>query len=369
VTKPDCHDANSATRSRTIAWLIVSLICISLPEHAFSQQQAPFPCRDDDKECAAKTLGGHAVTRLDYWKAAFGKPVEQRFGAASPDLVEYLALDNIKSGFPNKPRPAALPPDFLRDVRTAIAEMPVQVRRLLTARLAGIYFVEDLGGTGYTEEILDSRSRPKAGFVVLDTSVLGKNANEWATWKENTPFRARPDIRLTAEIEQEGQNNRKNAIQYILLHEFGHVVAIGEKFHPSWNTDPKDIKSTAGYPFSRLSWSVSRNEDRFVSIFDEAFPQRRDVVYYLEAKLPAEQMVRTYGNLERTNFATLYSVTNPADDFAEAFANYVHTVSMKKPFEIRIFEGGTSAKAYSSCWTRPRCAQKKRILENYLNRK
>ena len=351
-----------------IAWLVLSLIFISLPEITRSQEQ-PLPiCRDDDKECATKATQGHAVTKLDYWKHYFGKPVEQRIGAAPPELVEYLNLDNIKSGFPNKPRSAALPPDLLLDVRNAIAELPPIVRHLLSAKLAGIYFIEDLGGTGYTEEIVDAHSNPAAGFVVLDTSVLSKrSANAWATWKENTPFKTQPDIRLVAEIEKQRQNNRKNAIQYILLHELGHVLSINEKFHPSWNIGPQDIPSTAGYPYFLLSWSVAKKDNRFVTIFDDAFARRKDVVYYLDAKLSADQMVSVYDNLEKTNFTTLYSVTNPGDDFAEAFAGYVHTVLMKKPFEIRIYKNGKIAKIYKSCWTQKRCAEKRRILERFLN--
>ena len=74
----------------------------------------------------------------------------------------------------------------------------------------------------------------------------------------------------------------------------------------------------------------------------------------------------TYEILERTNFATLYAVTRPGDDFAEAFASYVHTVLMQRPFAIRIYRGGRLVKAYGPCWTEPRCAEKRKIIENFL---
>jgi hypothetical protein len=346
--------------------LIVLLTALLLADEVFSQQPAQFICRYDDKECAVKAIRGHAITKLDYWKQAFARPVDKRIGAAPPELVEYLTLDNIQSGFPDKPRPATLRKGFLRDVRAAISELPHSVKQLLPAKLAGIYFVQDLGGTGYTDEIVDARSNPVAGFVVLDMSVLNKAANAWATWKENTPFKAQPGFRLTAAIESREQDSRKNAIQYILLHELGHVLTIGEKIHPPWNVEPKDVASPADYPFFSLSWIISKEDNRYLTIFDDRFPQRKDVVYYLEAKLPAEQMVSTYDNLERTDFATLYSVTKPGDDFAEAFASYVHAVLMKKPFEIRIYTDGKIAKVYKSCWYEERCAAKRRILEDLL---
>jgi len=351
-----------------IAWLFLLLIVVASPVTAFSQGNAQPACEESKKECAAKALKDHAVTRIDFWKDALVKPVLDRMGAAPPKLVEYLNLDNIRNGFPNKPRAATLTPDFRRDVHNAIAEIPFEVRQLLSRKLAGIYFVEDLGGTGFTDEIVDAGARAVAGFVVLDMSVLAKQtANAWATWKENTPFKAQPGIRLVAEIERKQQNNRKNAIQYILLHEFGHVLSINEKFHPSWKLDAREITSSAEYPWFGSSWDVSPEDNRFVTHYDRDFPQRKDVVYYLGAKLPADQMIAAYDNLEQTNFATLYSVTTPADDFAEAFASYVHTVLMNKPFEIRIYRDDKLAKLYQSCWTAKRCLQKRRMIERLFN--
>ena len=351
-----------------IAWRFLLLIVVASPLTALSQGQVQPACEGSEKECAAKALKDHVVARIDYWRDALAKPILDRMGAAPPELVEYLKLDNIKNGYSHQPRAAKVTPDFRRDVHNAIAEIPYEVRQLLARKLAGIYFVEDLGGTGYTDEILDAGARAVAGFIVLDMTVLAKQtANAWATWKENTPFKPQPGMRLVAEIERKQQNNRKNAIQYILLHEFGHVLSINEKFHPSWKLDAREIPSSADYPWFWSSWDVSREDNRFVTHFDRAFPQRTDVVYYLGAKLPGDQMIAVYDNLEQTSFATLYSVTRPADDFAEAFASYVHTVLMNKPFEIRIYHNDKLAKLYKSCWTEKRCLQKRRMLERLFN--
>jgi hypothetical protein len=350
---------------RRLAWLVVLLGAAWGPGAALSQESVR--CGGDDKDCAARALAGHAVTKLAYWQPVLYQPMERRIGAAPPELIEYLALDNIKNGYPNRPRPASVPEDFLRDVRAAMAEIPAAVRRLMRSKLAGIHFVEDLGGTGYTDQVFDARARAVAGFVVLDQSVLARQtANAWATWKENTPFRADPRFRLEAGIEHARGDDRKNAIQYILLHELGHVLAIGGKFHPDWNLPPREVANPAGYPFFRLSWRVAREENRYATPYDAAFPQRERVVYYFGARLAADEMVATYASLERTNFVTLYAATHPADDFAEAFASYVHTVLMKKPFEIRLYVDGAVAQVYRSCWSEARCAAKRKILEELL---
>lgn len=347
--------------------LITVLVLLCAQRNAFSQTTDAFPCGDNDKDCAAKAQREHAVKTLEFWKDSLAKPVTQRIGTAPSALVEFLKLDVIRHGIPNKPHSGTVTAGFLRDVRTAIEELPAPVKTLLASKLAGVFFIDDIGGTGFTDEILDADKNPVAGFVVLDPAVLSaRRANAWAAWKENTPFDARPGIKLTATLETERENNRKNAIQYILLHEFGHVVSIGGNLHPSWTIDPQDVPTTVNYPFFSLSWMVSHVDDKYVTRFDDVFPQRRNVVYYFGAKLGAEEMVKTYTNLEKTNFPTLYAATNPGDDFAEAFASYVHTVLMHKPFGIRIYAEGELKKTYASCWKQARCAEKEKILETLL---
>ncbi len=348
--------------------LAIALVFSASPVTTTAQKQPPIACASSDKDCASKALTGHTVSRLAFWEAALAKPLEQRIAVAPPELVEYLNYDNIANGFPERPRAARLGVDFRRDVQRAFAEIPSEVKRLLAPKLAGIYFVENLGGTGYTDQIVDVAGKGVAGYIVLDVATLNKrSANAWATWKENTPFAARSGFRLTAEIETPRHNNRKNAIQYILLHELAHVLAINENFHPFWGIEPKDIASTASLPFFLLSWAVDGPDNQFVTLFDTSFPERKDVVYYFGAKLAADQMVATYDHLERTNFVTLYAVTRPGDDFAETFASYVHTVLMKKLFAIRIYRHGKLAKVYRSCWDEARCAEKRKLIERFLN--
>ena len=345
------------------AWALALLV--SIP--GFAQEAKSLPCAPEDKPCAISLLRDHAAHKIDFWRGALQRPLAQRVGAAPPELLEYVALDNIVGGFSNRPRAPVLSAAFMRDVRDAFAELPTAVKGLLESKLAGIYFVDDLGGTGYTDAIVDANGKQTAGFVVLDASVLSKfTANAWATWKENTPFIAEPGMQLRAMIETGPRDNRKNAIQYILLHELGHVISIAANLHPPWGLAPAEVSPTERYLFYQLAWSVLRGENRFVTRFDADFPERREVVYYLGAKLRAGQMSRVYDSLERTDFVSLYGATNPGDDFAEAFASYVHVVLMRRPFEIRIARDGKLIKTFRSCWDQPRCVGKKEILRNLL---
>ena len=352
---------------RNLKLILAIFLTAGLQTAGFAETPIVLPCQNNDRDCAAKLRSQSPIKKMSYWKSAFKNPVEQRIGSAPDELVVYLNLDNIAGGFANRPQPATIPEDFLKDVNDAIAELPVQVKQLIAEKLAGIYFVKDLGGTGYTDFIDTGTPGSEAGFIVLDIDVLAQStANAWATWKERTPFNADSRYRLDASIEANTQDNRKNAIQYILLHELGHVLSLGENIHPPWGQQENNI-SLDRYPFAKLSWeAVNQNDGGYISRFETQFPLRKNIVYYFGAKLDGHQMIDAYRQLEGTNFPTLYAATSPSDDFAESFVSYVHAMMLKRPLEIRIYRNGQIAETYESCWELKRCAEKRKLLEDLL---
>ncbi|MBL8516555.1 MAG: hypothetical protein JNM76_06265 [Betaproteobacteria bacterium] len=335
------------------------------------------PCARTDKECAYQKAISHKVRTLEFWRAVRAKPLVERIGAAPPELIEYLTLDVIKLGIPARPRAPALTPDFMADVRAALNGIPANIRNLLDRRLAGIWFIEDIGGSGFAD-IIRWGPAEGVGFIVLDPRQLqDRRANEWASWKENTPFRDDPRWRIEAVIAgpegkgtgigrgRDQENSRVNAIQYILLHELGHALATQGGIHSRWDRpNGQELKSGA-YPFHDLSWTWDEKLGH-VSLFDAAFPERRKVRYYFGANLEGRRMIDAYRWIESTNFPTLYAATNPGDDFAESFVTYVHTVLMKRPWEVRVTEEGEIRFKLKSCWDQPRCAQKRKLLEDIL---
>lgn len=349
------------------ALLAPGLVLGAWTGHAHAQYAASVPCASGDKPCFAKVLNAHPARTVSFWKETLARPVADRIGPAPPGLVDYIRIDNLANGFPEKPRASRPADDFVAEVHAAIADLPAAVRRVFDETFAGVWFVDDLGGTGYTDMFRDGNDRPVGGFVVLDAAVLAKfTANAWATWKENTPFKAQHGWTLEARIEDRAADNRRGAIRYILLHELGHVLSINRNIHPRWDVAPRDVRDCARFPFFALSWTIDRRQDRYDSKFDRDFPARRSIVYYLGAKLAAGDMTSVYSNLEKTNFPTLYAATVPGDDFAESFVTYVHTVLMKKPWQITISHDGKVVKTYRTCWEETRCAAKRKILEDLL---
>jgi hypothetical protein len=226
--------------------------------------------------------------------------------------------------------------------------------------------INDLGGSAYTESIVGSNGNLVAGFVVLDASVLNQNANQWATWKETSPFKADGKIQLLAEIETSKDDNRKNALQYILLHEFGHVISIGLESIVPWSLDPTAISSLKRFSFTELSWRIKNGQ--FVSLYDGKKLDRTGLRYYgpESKRLPSTNALGLYQDLQNTNFPTLYAATNPQDDFAESFVTYVHSIQMKRPWKIRLNGKSEHSYEYGLCWEEPRCKKKRNALEKVL---
>ncbi|HEX5129712.1 MAG TPA: hypothetical protein VFV90_08195 [Usitatibacter sp.] len=322
--------------------------------------QGATSCPPRDKECLFKRIKANPVLASSYWTAPLAKPLLERIGTATPEVVEYLQLDVALNDLPNKPRAAAADSAFIADVRRAFEGIPAPIRKLLERKLGGILFAEDIGGTGFAEATEDR----KVGFIVLDRTVLARQtANAWASWKDNTPFRPDPAWRLETRIAASADDNRMRAIQYILLHEIGHVLSIGAGVHPPWNRPPKGVDTSKLYFFG-LSWKV--DGERYVSRFDADFPKRRDVRFYFGAKLDGVDMLPVYESLEKTSFPTLYAATHPADDFAESFASSVHVVMMGRDHEVRLYRQGRLVKTIGPCWGQARCAYKRTALETAL---
>jgi len=312
-------------------------------------------------------MAGSPLHQLDYWQSALSRPLSERVAPGSAALVDFITLDNLRSGLPERPRLAQPPADFMQDLQAVVEGLPPRVRACLQRKLLGIFLVDHIGSTGYTEQVTDAAGKPVAGFIVLDPSTLDRTANAWASWKENTPFQPGADFRLEAEIEPPAQDSRRNALQYILLHEIGHVLTIGTTLAPSWDVPIRAIGPVQGYRFTRLSWQLSPDGQQLVSRQEPQFPERREVVYYRQPRLPASAMLPVYTHLQASGFVTLYGATNPYDDFAEAFVSYVHVVLLHKPFAIRIYQRGHLTLSYGACWGQPRCAAKQAILRELLD--
>lgn len=318
----------------------------------------------DNRETLSRQLSEHKARTVSVWADWQNKDIKEKIVPAPDVLVEYLRADNILNGYTQVPRPAEQWQSFADEVSGAIDEFPPEVRRHLNEHVTGIFLVTDLGTSAYAEVLKDFEHHSR-GIIVLDSQVLDRKANDWATWRENTPFRPRKGVEIRVRIESGDRDLRKNALAYIILHELGHLVGVAKGAHADWwaERDPAD------HAFASLSW-VRRNGS-LASRWDGAFPDRGKIRFYADEKslIAGDKIPCIYADLAKTDFVSLYAATGIYDDFAETYAMYVHVVMQKRPWQLTVLGGGEPVFATAEPIQQKRCEAKRRYLEVLFKKK
>ena len=292
----------------------------------------------------------------DLWTRWRGRELHQRLGPAPAELLAHVAGVNQSEGWTAETHSGAAPPDFVDDLRTAIAGLPVDVLSGLQERLLGVFWMTGLGCSAVSDVVLFDGSVLGYAIVVDAELMARRRANAWATWKETLPFAGSEAGRLAVTIEPPDGDRRSNALQFILLHEIGHVLAGGSSLLPDWWVSRDRLEPAAAYSFLDLSWQIDAAKCiQPRPAFD--FPQRAKLAYYRDAPLDAADALPAYRGLAKSNFPTLYGATHPYDDFAECFALYVHTELLHKPYRVEMSDHGVRLLACGA-GVAGRCADK-----------
>ena len=349
---------------RLIILSVVLLGSACSAQQSKAPQSAPDPGQSVDKQALLTRMKNHPGRSAEPWGDFMSRPLEDRFVQVPDEVIEYLYLDNQLNDFPEVPRAAQIDAAMQNEIRDVLRELPASLRDILYPKLAGLGFVEELGGSAYTESLAGGDT----GFVLLDVGVMQRTANAWATWKENTPF-AEGRFKVTMTIEDDTNDTRKNALRYVLLHELGHIACIGERHIPDWGS-AQTTAHAKGTHFFPLSWSIEPHEDgeRYASVLEPAFPEARALPYYAPParRLPNDRLPAFYKALATTNLVTPYSAARVGDDFAEALVSYVHVVMKQRPWRIDIRDGEEVVQTLTACWNEPRCADKRAYMDALL---
>jgi len=312
---------------------------------------------------ADATLTEHSALRLETWKDWLQRSPRERVAAAPEVVLDYLRKDNALQGWSERPDAADLDPSFVRDAASALESMPPSVLKHFIDHAVGVFLVRNLGGTAYSDLLKDYRAN-KRGFIVLDVGSLARTANEWATWRERSPFAEYSQVELVATIEPSQSNDRSQAIQYILLHEIGHLVGAVQAHHGSWRED----SDPAAFRFSALSWT--RVNGKTVGNTDGRFRTRAAVHFYKFAasKLTSSDIEPVYRQLVNSDFVSLFAATNPFDDFAESYAMYVHVVLQGKPWSVQLRKAGAAIMDVDRPILQMRCQLKRQHFDRVFGR-
>ncbi|WP_411821863.1 hypothetical protein [Leptospira sp. 'Mane'] len=242
-------------------------------------------------------------------------------------IIELNKID----GFTEVPEKSDKEDLFSKRLSLIRKNLPEKVSILMDRYLYGIYFVKNLGGTGVTG-IIRYNKEPIGGIIFLDTDLLNQPANEWATFKEKSVFTEQEGKNLRVILETEENNTEVAALEFILLHEFGHILATVESHAPDYSVVKRDYRNL---PFFKGIWIGET-----MSEFDEDdFAERKKIKFYGKEKINlVPDGLNLYKKLHDLPFVTLYSATNADDSYAEAFASYIHVVLQGKPYEVHLVE-------------------------------
>lgn len=318
-----------------------------------------------------KKRDNNPTNNISYWGEKWKlSDIKDRIRECPPELIERIKTENEIDGFSERPLSAKPTREIYSALNSIESTMPHNIREILKQRLIGIFIVNKLGGTGYTQVVLDEEGKEKYALIVMDEAVLmSRKANEWATWKENSFFNhsAASGIKIKMVIEHEENNTVTNAIRYIMLHEMGHVLGMVTHAHTSWKEGIEKKKISMDYPFQRFSWKQS-GPNSISSLFDEKFPERKYVVEYSfeKSKLSIGQAPSIYEKLHNTSFPSLNGSQNIWEDFAESFATYFHTILDKRPWKVVIEREGSNDILMKDYWDDNRCKEKREFMKRWF---
>ena len=297
----------------------------------------------------------HQTTDISSYKPVTGW--NNRIAPISALHIDYIKQMNLIDKFDEVPQSTEkflLMQKRLRSLQNSFAP---EIRTLLEQYILGIYFCKNLGGTGISG-IVYQNNTPTGGFIILDADMIDQPANDWISSKEQSVF-GKSNLNVSIQIEKPENNSRENALRYIFLHEFGHILSVVKNIVPDFREQHRDF---SGYAFFKDTWI-----DENTSNYDNRFPLRKKIRFYSQNTLdPGDNWEQIYPLLDKTPFPTLYSSMHPDEQFADFFVWYVHTHIDRRPWLLEVKKDGETL--YRSDFPDSRFAREKSIVKNILYR-
>lgn len=303
------------------------------------------------------------INQKGYWDKYLKLPLEERVIEGNDEIIQFLTDENIYNNYPDRPSKIKLSNENREVIKKALVSIPEPIKKSIMKNLTAIVILKDVGGSAITDMALGYKER---GFIIFDIKTLTMSANDWCTWKESSPFKAGP-YQLKCIIEEKKFNTKESAFRYIFLHEAAHILNISPDIVPFWNQEMKTEAEVKKYSFLDQSWHLGKKtylNQKVKYKFLNWVP-----FYKPKDARKNESMLDYYKELSQSNFPTLYGATNPWDDLAESYVNYIHTQVLKKPFRIEIYKKEKLVYTYKDCWKSTRCGIKKKMIRDYLKDK
>jgi hypothetical protein len=305
------------------------------------------------------------VRRAAFWGDDWrDRPLAERIHILPAEAVASLR-DELSDGAAESTLAPAGDADYmLQDLRAAVARFPDIVHRMVAGRLIGVFLVENLGdgeqnhNLGMALEVAGLWRQHAGTIILIDRNETDMRANRAMSGMEYVPHRDYGGVSVEARLARRGEDDRTTTLSYVLLHELGHLIDYERGITPGRFRYGEE---RAGCGFTCISW-VRRGQHRHSRRIDMALRSIEAGQY--EAYMQA--LPETFEALAESDFPSLYATTLPEEDFAESFAQYVHTVMMDRPWELILRVDGTIKGRLQSCFVDRRCPEKKAYFDALL---
>lgn len=306
-----------------------------------------------------------AALRAGYWGDGWrGRPLAERIHILPEDAAASLRSELSDGTFESKVAPAGNAEYMLRDLRAAVARFPDIVHRMVSDRLIGVFLVEGLGdgekthNLGMALEVAGMWRQHVGTIILIDRDETDMRANRAMSGMEYMPSRDYDGVSVESRLARRGEDDRITTLSYVLLHELGHLIDYERGITPE-RFSYGAVREGCG--FTCISW-VRPERHRHSRRIDTAM-RSIDAGQYEDY---VKALPDTFRDLADSDFPSLYATTMPEEDFAESFAQYVHTVMMSRPWELILRVDGTIKGRLRSCFLDGRCPLKKAYFDALL---
>jgi len=304
--------------------------------------------------CASQGKGGTARERvaatpamnLKNYEFDPASPLADRIGPAPKLVLEHLERMDGRDDYE-----AYEPTEADRQLTLRYLDLlPAWFDAMLKERLVGIYFVENLVGTAFTEFVLDKADTVHA-FIAVNPAALRTGLSEWMTAREASCFSGAatgggaPSVFVDC-------GTKYQALLYALVHECGHVA--DHVYHYTPYVEPLIDELGLGVATTDFVKNVWADYAKPEARAD--FAGRADITFYSLGggpKIPMTDAAGLYERLANSPFPSLYAAQNWAEDCAECCTWYFFTDRLGERYQVGLRRGGTVEVAYEPIyWSR-----------------
>jgi hypothetical protein len=313
----------SLTVNRRFLWAVLALVALGLP----SCHSSGSSYRD--------LLGKYPYKDASNYPFDPATPLYRRIGQTPPILLECLKrADGVQSYAPYAPSPEEA--DLVEEY---LSFLPGPFSRLMSEKVAGIYFIENFMGGGMSDLIYDAEGN-RCIVLILNAAILKTPLGDWISYRDASAFKGG-----TGFVLENPLGKKFMGLLHTLFHEASHIYDFFHHVTPFVEPGPPGSPKGPGKgtAFTESAW---RDYGLPAAGFD--FPERNNASFYgLGKAIANSQAAAAYGSLAGTPFSSLYGSLNWAEDFAETFTWFYLYENFSLEYEVKVIVDGRERLSYS----------------------